>query len=108
MSWFKVALGLISTAVGTEAGREVISNVRSAIRRDDATAEPPSSERMAAEAIQTMLAQHRAEVDRNLEALVQTLNAQNEKLRSVVRRQQTWNFVLAIGIVIAAIVAFLT
>jgi hypothetical protein len=107
MSWFKVALGLLSTAVGTDAGRELISNVRSAMRKDAAAPEPsPSPVDM--DAVQSLLAAHRSEVDRNLDAIVQLLNAQNQKLLDVNRRQRTWNFVLAAGIVIAIIVALLT
>ena len=68
MSWLKVALGLISTAVGTEAGREVISDVRSAIRKD-----PPAGEAapqgLNMETVQSLIAKHREEVDRNWNAL---------------------------------------
>jgi hypothetical protein len=105
MSWFKVALGLLSTAVGTEAGREVIRNVGSAMRKDPPPPEA-SDARMDLDAVQTMITRHREEVGRNLEAVVQMLNAQNQKLEEEIRRQKRWNAVLAAGLGIAIILAF--
>jgi hypothetical protein len=96
MDWLRVALGLIREAAGTEAGREVIDNVRSAIRKDASPAAPPPP----SIDIETLIAEHRAQVDRNLEVVVQALNAQNQKLEHAVRRQRIWDIALAAGILI--------
>jgi hypothetical protein len=106
MSWLKVALGLISTAVGTEAGREVISNVRSAILKDPPSDEtPPQGLNM--ETVQSLIARQREEVDRNLESIVQMLNNRNQRLEEIVRRQRIWNVGLAAAVVITVIIALL-
>jgi len=106
MSWLKVALGLISTAVGTEAGREVIGNVRSAIRKDPSATEP-APQGLNMETVQSLIAKHREGIDRNMESVVQMLNLQNQKLDQMIRRQRIWNIALAAGIVIAVIVALI-
>jgi hypothetical protein len=106
MSWFKVALGLISTAVGTETGREVISSVRSAIRKDDPQPGPPSAG-LNIEEVQALIARHRADVDRNLETVIQTVNAQNQKLAAINRRLWIWNILLTLGVVIVLIWSFM-
>jgi hypothetical protein len=106
MSWLKVALGLISTAVGTEAGREVISNVRSAILKDPPSGEPPP-QGLNMETVHSLIAKHREEVDRNLESVVQMLNDRNRRLEEIVRRQRIWNIGLAAAVVIAVIIALL-
>ncbi len=102
MSWLTVALGLIREAVGTEAGREAISNVRSAIRKDAAPEGPKPASRAD---LESLLAEHRVQVDRNLEAVVRMLNAQNEKLTETIRRQRIWNIALAAVIVVALVIA---
>ena len=102
MSWLTVALGLIREAVGTEAGREVIGNVRSAIRKDAAPEGPKPASRAD---LESLLAEHRVQVDRSLDAVVRMLNAQNEKLTETIRRQRIWNIALAAGIVVALLIA---
>ena len=101
MSWITVALGLIREAVGTEAGREAISNVRSAIRKDAPEGPKPASRAD----LESLLAEHRVQVDRSLDAVVRMLNAQNEKLTETIRRQRIWNIALAAGIVVALLIA---
>ena len=51
------------------------------------------------------LAQQFALIDRNMDAVVRMLNAQNEKLERQLKRQRTWNYALAAGIVIAVLFA---
>ena len=53
------------------------------------------------------LAQQFALVDRNIDAVVRSLAAQNKKLEKTIQRQRIWNFVLAAGIIVLAIVAWL-
>ena len=53
------------------------------------------------------LEQQFALVDKNFEAVARTQNAQKKKLEETIRRQRIWNFVLAAGIIVVAIVAWL-
>jgi hypothetical protein len=110
MSWLKVVFGLITTAVGTEEGRQALNNVRSAIRRE--TPEPGPQTARSADidylTVQGLLAQQRSEIDRNLEAIVNMLTRQNEALAEINRRQRIWNIALATAFVIAVIVALLS
>ena len=64
--------------------------------------EPPKATDLGA-----ALAQQFALVDESIGAVVRTLNAQNKKLEKTIRRQRIWNFVLAAGIIVVAIVAWL-
>jgi hypothetical protein len=99
MSWLKVAFGVIREAAGTQLGQEVIGNIRSSGRNK--TSEPaPSPVDM-----QTLLAEHRAQVDRNLEAVVTMVNQQNSRLAATIRRQRVWNLTLAAGLVVVLILA---
>jgi hypothetical protein len=101
MSWLTVALDLIREAVGTEAGQEVINNVRSAIKK-----EAPEGPKLASRAdLEAALAEHRIQVDRSLEAVVHALNAQNQTLTKTIRRQMVWNIALAAGLVITVLIA---
>ena len=45
------------------------------------------------------LAKQFAVVDQSLDAVVRTLNAQNERLEKTIRRQRIWNVSLAAGVV---------
>jgi hypothetical protein len=106
MSWLRVAFNLLREAAGTQEGREVIQNVRSAMRKDPEGGTSRTEPDI--ETFQSLIAEHRNQVDRNIEAIVQMLNAQNAKLTETNRRQRMWNFALAAGIAIAIIVGFLT
>lgn len=99
MNWLKLAFGLIREAAGTQIGQEVIENMRSSAR--NTTSEPASPPLN----VEALLAEHRLQMDRNLEAIVAMLNEQNARLTETIRRQRIWNFALAGGLVIALIVA---
>ena len=96
MSWVRVALGLIREAVGADAGKEVLNNIRG--NAPEPSAQTPVD-------IDALLAEHRAQVNRNLETMARMLNAQNEKLTETIRRQRIWNVALAAGLVIAIVAA---
>ena len=98
MSWLKVAFGVIREAAGTQLGQEVIENIRSSGRNK--TPEPAPSPID----VQALLAEHRAQVDRNLETVVVMVNEQNSRLAETIRRQRIWNLTLAAGLVIVLIV----
>jgi hypothetical protein len=53
------------------------------------------------------LSEQFALIDRNMDAIVRDLAAHNANLERTVRRQRIWNYALAAGVVIAALVAFL-
>ena len=99
MSWLKVAFGIIREAAGTELGQEVIGNIRSSgkNRNSEPSAAPLD--------VETLLAEHRVQVDRNLEAVVAMVNQQNSRLDASLRRQRVWNLALAAGVVIALVLA---
>jgi len=101
MSWLKTVLGLVGAAVGSEAGREVVENVRTAMRKDSPPAAPSVAE------VETLLSEHRNQVNGSLERLARELATQNERLDVVVRRQRRWNILFAIGIVLALLAAFI-
>lgn len=92
MDWLRVAFGLIREAVGTEAAQP--------------QQEPQGIPREPVN-LAEILAHHRAQVDRNLETMVEMLNAQNQKLTETIRRQRIWNIALAAGLVIASTIALL-
>ena len=100
MSWLKTVLGLVGAAVGSEAGREVVQNVRTAMRKDSPPASPSVAE------VEALIAEFRNQVNGSLETLARELAAQNQKLGAVVRRQRWWNILFSIGIIVALLVAF--
>ena len=53
----------------------------------------------------TALAQQFALIDKNMDAVVRMLNAQNQKLERDLRRQRIWNYALLAGIALAVVVA---
>ena len=102
MSWLKIAFGLIREAAGTQIGQEVIENMRSGRKGPSEPASAP-----APVDVEALLAEHRAQVDRNLEAVVAVLNQQNARMAETIRRQMIWNYTLAAGLAIALVVALI-
>jgi len=98
MSWLKVAFGVIREAAGTQLGQEVIDNIRSSRRNKTSDPAPSPID------VQALLAEHRAQVDRNLETVVVMVNEQNSRLAETIRRQRIWNLTLLAGLVIVLIV----
>jgi hypothetical protein len=99
MSWLRVAFGVIREAAGTQLGQEVIGNIRSSGTNKTSVPSPSSID------MQTLLAEHRAQVDRNLEVVVAMVNQQNSRLAETIRRQHIWNLTLAAGLVIVLVLA---
>ena len=100
MNLLKLAYGLLRDVVGTDIGREVIDSMRPSRPRD--VEHPPAVD------IETLLGEHRAQVNESLEAVVRKVNEQNAILRETARRQRIWNLSLAGGLILtlaAAIVA---
>ena len=97
MSWVSLALGLIREAATTELGREIISDLRSN------TARKRKETQTDAEQIadwRRSVDERIAIVDRNIEMLVEMLNAQDAMLVKIQKRQRVWNLALAtVGLV---------
>jgi len=100
MSWIRLAFGLIREAVGTEEGREMIRNVRSAVRPE------PTSPAASAD-VHALLDAQREEINRNLDSVVQALNEQNDKLMKTARRIHTWNLILTAALAATFLLALL-
>jgi hypothetical protein len=98
MSWVQVALGLLREAVTSETGKDVINSVRGS----SVEPSPPQTAN-----IEALLADHRMQMDRNLENVVRMLNTQNQKVTVALRQQRIWNTILAIGILISVLIALL-
>lgn len=105
MSWLNLALGLIREAATTDLGQEILSDMRTGGPRGDPKTAPPSgSDQVRSDQVGHWMrsVEDRLKVsDRNTEMLVQMLNAQDEALIRIQKRQRIWN--IALG---AAILAF--
>jgi hypothetical protein len=101
MSWLKTVLGLVGAAVGSEAGREVLDSVRTAVRKESSPSSPSAAE------IEALISEYRDQVNSRLETVARELAAQAARLSEIGRRQRLWNVLLAIGVVLALVAAFL-
>ena len=98
MNWVGLAFGLIREAASTEAGREVLNDLRSAtFKRTDAKRVQD------VESLKAVVEEHRELTDRNIERIVQMVNAQGDAILETRKRQHIVNFVLIIGIILAII-----
>src|SRR5262245_14814875 len=88
MNWVKIAVDLAREAM---SGRET----------------PARPEAQQPADLGAALAQQFALIDRNMDAIVGSLNAQNQKLERELRRQRVWNYVLLAGFIIAIVIAVL-
>ncbi len=86
MNWVKLAVDLAREAMST---------------RDT----PPRPETPQPADLGAALAQQFALIDRNMDAVVASVNAQNVKLERSLRRQRIWNYALLAGLIVAVIVA---
>ena len=92
MSWVRLALGLIREAATTEVGQEIISDLRSNKSRKR-QAPPKDAENI--DRWRQAVEERISVVDRNIEMLVGMLNAQDEVILKIQKRQRVWNLVLA-------------
>ncbi len=91
LNWIKLASDLIREAVATTETRETPA---------DQTPQSPD--------LPGIFARHRAEIDRNFEAVAQMLNTQNERHLRAMRTQRLWNYGLLAALVTVAIVTILS
>ena len=104
MSWFRLALGLVQEAAATEVGQDIINDIRSnAFKTRKQDLKPMTS----IDEVKAFLKERLNVQDRNIEMLVQTLNAQHEMLVEMRKVQRVWNLVLAGGVIVAIAVALL-
>lgn len=107
MSWVRLALGLIREAATTEVGQDIIRDLRSNASQKKRT--PPPTDALQIAEWRKTVDERITVVDRNIEMLVQMLNAKDEVFLKIQKRQRVWNLVLAGGILAALIaVAALT
>lgn len=102
MSWLNLALGLIREAATTDLGQEILSDMRTGGSGSDPKSAPSSdSDRTRNDQTGRWMrsVEDRLTVsDRNTEMLVRMLNAQDEALIRVQKRQRIWNIALGASI----------
>ena len=91
MSWFKFAADLLRDAMGTPEVQE----------QQERPSLPPAN----IDDLVAILNRHRAEIDRNFEAVAKVLAAQNAKHLHALQIQKRWNYALTAALVVVAIVA---
>jgi hypothetical protein len=98
MSWVTFALGLIRDVATTEAGQDIIKDLRGNSTGQSRPA-PTVEEDLGPwrQAVESRLGVG----ERNMESLVRMLNAQDESLVRIQKRQRVWNLVLAGGLLLA-------
>ena len=102
MSWIRLAMGLIREAATTETGQEILNDIRSSAftGKKDSTVKTPGPEEL--DVWRQSVEQRIMVAERNVEMLVRMVNAQDETLIRVQKRQRVWNVALALGILAAA------
>ena len=100
MSWVRLALGLIREAATTEIGQDIIRDLRS--KQSQKKRPAPTDAQQVAE-WRSAVDERISVVGRNIEMLVQMLNAQDETFVRIQKRQRVWNLVLSGAILVALI-----
>ena len=100
MSWIRLALGLIREAATTDIGQDIIRDLRSNASQKKRPA--PTDAQQVTE-WRSAVDERISVVDRNIEMLVQMLNAQDETFVTIQKRQRVWNLVLSGAILVALI-----
>ena len=99
MSWLRLALGLIQHAATTEVGQDIINDIASGATARVREQRPKPDDGI--DEWRRFVDDRLTVIDRNQEILVQMLNAQDETLIAIQKRQRAWNVALAIGILTA-------
>jgi hypothetical protein len=87
MSWLSIAAGLLRDAMGSSSAPEPVQD-----------APPPES----LTEMTDLLNRHRAEIDKNFEAIVGMLNAQKSRHLEAMKIQRRWNYGLTAALVAVA------
>ena len=104
MSWLRLALGLMREAASTEVGQDIINDLKESAFK---SRQQDLNQMQDIDQVRAFLEERMTVVDRNMEMLVQMLNAQDEALLQIQKRQRIWNLVLACGVLVAIAVAIL-
>ena len=104
MSWLRLALGLMREAASTEVGQDIINDLKESAFK---TRQQGLNQMQNIDQVRAFLEERMTVVDRNMEMLVRMLNAQDEALIQIQKRQRVWNLVLAGGVLVAIAVAIL-
>ena len=93
MTWIRIAADLLREAMSSPP-----------------QSPPPAEEAPSAgiEGVVSLLNRHRTEIDKNVETVVHMLNAQNDRNLQALRIQRRWNYGLAAGLLIVAILALIS
>ena len=98
MSWLRLALGLMREAASTEVGQDIINDLKESAFK---TRQQDLNQMQNIDQVRAFLEERMTVVDRNMEMLVQMLNAQDEAFLQIQKRQRIWNLVLACGVLVA-------
>jgi hypothetical protein len=106
VSWLNLALGLIREAATSDVGQDILRDIRKgrAGERPAPATDPGQSQAKAVEAWMKSVEDRLEVLDRNVETLVGLVNAQDEALIRIQKRQRIWNLALAGGLLAAAAV----
>ena len=97
MSWLSLAVGLIREAATTQTGQDIINDIRSAaFRRKQGMPDTQEEVGEWRESVEARLSVG----EKNAEMLVEMLNAQDEAMVKIQKRQRIWNMVLAAAILV--------
>jgi len=99
MSWVGLALGLIRDVAVSQAGQEILRDVRGNAQKR--APETPSRTDTDLEAWRRAVDERLAVNEKNMAVLVQMLNAQEANFIRIQKRQRIWNLALAAGVGVA-------
>ena len=98
MDWLRLAFGLIRDAASTDAGKEVIEDLKSAASRKEVD---PTNPTTYLETLRASVEANQRRTDHNIDMVVRMVNAQQEALARIQKKQRVWNVALAVGVGIA-------
>lgn len=105
VDWIRLAFGLIREAAGTEKGQEVIDDLRQRVRGKAPTVEGQAVAMATVQDVLLELQELRERTEKTLDLLVRTINAQQQALEVLEKRQRRWNLTLATGVAVALAMA---
>jgi len=101
MSWLNLALGLIREAASTEAGQDILNDMRSGSRPENRpNPSEPQSDAEAFEAWMRSVETRLKVAERNAEMLAGMLNAQDEAMTRIRKQQRIWNYAFVAALLI--------
>lgn len=99
MSWVGLALGLIRDVAVSQAGQEILKDIRGNAKKQ--APEPPPNTDAELELWRRAVDERLTVNEKNMAVLVEMLNAQEANLVKIQKRQRIWNLALAAGVAVA-------